>query len=172
MEYTVVLVNLLFSVMMLGGVAMTMVGLPGNVIIVVTGLAYGYYDHFEHIDYAILAIVIGIFIIGEIVEFGAGLVGAKQGKASKRSMVAAIIGTVVGGIWGTAILPLFGSILGALLGAFVITALAEYTKVKNAEQAKHVAISLLKGQIIGMVFKIAAAVGMAIILIERLQWHQ
>lgn len=171
MEYTVILINLLFSVIMLGGVAMTIVGLPGNFIIVLTGLIYGYYDHFEHVDYTVLAVVIGVFIISEMIEFGAGLIGAKQGKASKRSMLAAVIGTVVGGIWGTAILPLFGSILGALLGAFVITTLAEYTKVKDAEQAKRVAISILKGQIVGMIFKTAAAVGMAMILIARLQWN-
>lgn len=171
MEYTAILVNVLCSVMILGGVIMTIVGLPGNFIIVLTGLAYGYYDHFEHVDYAIIAIVFGVFIISEIFDFGAGLIGAKQGKASQRSMLAAVFGTVLGGIWGTAILPLVGSVLGALLGAFVITALAEYTKVKNAEQAKRVAISVLKGQIVGMILKTATAVGMAIILIYQLKWH-
>ena len=171
MEHAALLVNVLFSVILLGSVIMTIVGLPGNFIIVLTGLAYGYYDHFEHIDYTVLAIVVGILIIGEVIEFGAGVIGAKQGKASKRSMVAAVIGTVIGGIWGTAILPLIGSILGALLGAFTFTALAEYTKMKNVQQAKQVAMSVLKGQIVGMIFKTAAAVGMAIILIDQLQWH-
>ena len=171
MEHAALLVNVLFSVILLGSVIMTIVGLPGNFMIVLTGLAYGYYDHFEHIDYTVLAIVVGILIIGEVIEFGAGVIGAKQGKASKRSMVAAVIGTVIGGIWGTAILPLIGSILGALLGAFTFTALAEYTKMKNVQQAKQVAMSVLKGQIVGMIFKTAAAVGMAIILIDQLQWH-
>lgn len=171
MEYAIILVNMLFCVIMLGGVIMTILGLPGNFIIALTGFAYGYYDHFEHVDYTVLVIVIGIFIVSEIIDFGAGLLGAKQGKASKRSMLASVIGTVAGGIWGTALLPLVGSILGALLGAFVTAALAEYTKVKDAAQAKRVALSILKGQIAGMILKTATAVGMAIILIGQLKWY-
>jgi len=171
MEYTEMLTNVLFSIIILAGVILTMVGLPGNVLIVLGGLIYGYYDHFEHVDYRVLAIIIGVFILGELVEFWSGLLGAKKEKASKRAMLAAFLGTVLGGIWGTAILPLIGSILGALCGAFVITAVAEYTKTKNKEQARRVAIGVLKGQIVGMIFKVAAAVGMAIALLYQLKWQ-
>jgi len=171
MEYTAMVINLLFSILILGGVVMTMVGLPGNILIVLLGLAYGYYDGFEHVDYAVLVITVGVFALGELIEFWAGLIGAKKEKASKRAVVAAFVGTVLGGIWGTVILPLIGSILGALLGAFVITAVAEYTKTKNKEQAKRVAIGVLKGQIVGMIFKVAIAVGMAVALIYHVQWQ-
>lgn len=171
MEYTVMLINILFSVMIVGGVIMTMVGLPGNVIIVLTGLAYGYYEHFENMDYIALGIVVGVFIISEAIEFWAGLIGAKKEKASKRAVLAAFVGTLLGGIWGTAILPLIGSILGAFVGAFIITALAEYTKTKDKEQAKRVATGVLKGQILGIIVKATAAVGMAIALIYQLKWQ-
>lgn len=150
---------------------MTMVGLPGNILIVVIGLFYGYYDGFEHVDYVVLVIIAGVFILGEVIEFWAGFIGAKKEKASKRAVAAAFIGTILGGIWGTVILPLIGSILGALCGAFVITAIAEYTKTKNKEKARRVAIGVLKGQIVGMVFKVATAVGMAIALISKLKWQ-
>jgi len=171
MEYTAILINVLFSVIIVGGVFMTMVGLPGNILIVLAGLMYGYYDGFEHVNYVVLASVVGVFMMGEVIEFWAGLIGAKKEKASTRAVVAAFIGTVLGGIWGTVILPLIGSIIGALLGAFMITAVAEYTKTKNKEQAKRVAIGVLKGQIVGMVFKVVAAVGMSIVLIYQVQWQ-
>lgn len=171
MEYATILVNVLCIVIIFIGVIMTMVGLPGNIIIVMIGLAYGYYDSFEHVNYNLLVTIVGVFVLSELIEFWAGLIGAKKEKASKRAVVAAFVGTVLGGIWGTAILPLIGSILGALLGAFVITAMAEYTKTKNKEQAKRVAIGVLKGQIVGMIFKVAAAVGMAIALIYQMQWQ-
>jgi len=171
MEYTVILINILFSIIIFGGVIMTMVGLPGNVLIVLAGLTYGYYDGFEHVDYAVLVIIVGVFVLSELIEFLAGLIGAKKEKASKRAVVAAFVGTVLGAIWGTAILPFIGSIIGALLGGFVITAWAEYTKTKDKEQAKRVAIGVLKGQIMGMVFKVAAAVGMAMALIYQMKWH-
>ena len=170
MDYSAILMNVLCSVIILGGVIMTMVGLPGNIIIVLIGLAYGYYDRFTHVNDVVLVIIIGVFVVSELIDFWAGLIGAKKQKASKRAVVAAFAGTVLGGIWGTAILPLIGSIVGALLGAFIITALAEYTKTKNKEQAKRVAIGVLKGQIIGMIFKVATAVGMATALIYQFNW--
>ena len=170
MDYTAILVNVVCSVIILGGVIMTMVGLPGNILIVLVGVAYGYSDSFVHVNIVVLGIIIGIFIVSELIDFWSGLIGAKKQKASKRAVVAAFIGTVLGGIWGTVILPLIGSIVGALVGAFVITALAEYTKTKNKEQAKRVAIGVLKGQIIGMIFKVAAAVSMASALIYQFDW--
>jgi uncharacterized protein YqgC (DUF456 family) len=171
MDYTVVFINIAFVVSVLGGVFMTIMGLPGNILILLTGLLYGYYDHFENVDYAILVITFGIFIIGEIVEFISGLIGAKKEKASKRAMIATSIGTVVGGLWGTAIVPVIGLILGALVGAFAVAALAEYSKTQDIEQAKRVAKSVVKGQIIGILIKAISAVSMAIILIYQLKWH-
>ena len=171
MEYTEIIITILCSIIILGGIIMTMVGLPGNIIIVFVGLAYGYYDRFEHVDYAVLVIIVGVFIVGELIEFWAGLIGAKQEKASKRAVVAAFVGTVLGGIWGTVILPLIGSIIGALVGAFAITAVAEYTKTKDEKQAKRVAIGVLKGQLVGMIFKVVIAVGMAMALIYHLKWQ-
>ncbi|MBP2627110.1 MAG: hypothetical protein H6Q68_1821 [Firmicutes bacterium] len=171
MEYMAMVINILFTILVIGGVIMTMVGLPGNILIVLIGLAYGYYDGFEHVDYTVLVIIVGVFILSELIESWAGLIGAKKEKASKRAIAAAFVGTMLGGIWGTAILPLIGSILGALFGAFIITALAEYTKTKNKEQAIRVAIGVLKGQIVGMIVKLTAAIGMAVALIYQLKWQ-
>lgn len=170
MEYTTMLVTIICSVIIFGSVIMTMMGLPGNIVIVLAGVTYGYYDGFQHVNYNLLVFIIGVFVVSELIEFWAGLIGAKKQKASKRAVVGAFVGTVLGGVWGTAILPLIGSIIGALLGAFVTTALAEYTKTKNKEQAKRVAIGVLKGQVVGMIFKVAAAVVMAMALIYHLQW--
>lgn len=170
MEHTVIILNIGFILILIGEVVMTIMGLPGNVLIVLTGLAYGYYNHFEEMDFAILVIVCSIFILGEIIEFMAGLLGAKKEKASKRAMLAPFIGTIIGGIWGTAILPIIGSLIGALLGAFISTALAEYSKTKDITQAKRVAKSVVKGQILGILFKVIAAVSMAILLVYQLKW--
>lgn len=171
MDYAMLFINIAFILSVLGGVIMAIIGLPGNILILLMGLAYGYFDHFESMDYAILVIVFGVYIIGEVVDFVAGLIGAKKEKASKRAMFATFIGTMLGGIWGTAILPIIGSIIGALVGAFAVTALAEYSKAKDLDQAKRVAKSVVKGQIIGMFIKVATAVSMAILLLYQLKWH-
>lgn len=171
MEYIVVLINILFSAILVGSVMMTMVGLPGNIVIILAAMIYGYYDKFQHVDYGVLLIVGGVFIATEVFDFLAGILGAKKEKASKRAILTAGLGTLLGGIVGTAILPIIGSIGGALLGAFIGAGVAEYTKVKDKEQAKRVAIGVVKGQIFGMIVKTTAAVGMVISLIYQLKWH-
>ncbi|SFL79958.1 hypothetical protein SAMN04490355_101880 [Pelosinus propionicus DSM 13327] len=171
MEYAGLIISILSVLLILTGVVMTIIGLPGNVLILLTGLAYGYYDQFDRVDYAILVVVFGIFIIGEVIEFAAGMIGAKKEKASKRAMLAPFIGTIVGGIWGTALLPIIGSLLGALVGAFIVTILAEYSKTKDLTQAKKVAKSMAKGQVLGIIIKSATAISMAILLIYQLKWQ-
>ena len=73
---------------------------------------------------------------------------------------AAMLGAFLGGIWGTGMLPLLGSLLGAVLGAYAAAAVAEYTKVGDWTLAQEVALSVAKGQFIGAVLKLAAALGM------------
>lgn len=170
MEYIVVLINILFSVILVGSVIMTMVGLPGNFVIILAAVVYGYYDKFQNVDYGVLVVVGGVFILSEILDFLAGILGAKQEKASKRAILVAVIGTLLGGIGGTAILPIIGSIGGALLGAFIGAGVAEYTKVKDKKQAKRVAMGVVKGQIFGMILKTTTAVGMVIALLYQLKW--
>lgn len=167
----VILINIIVSVILVSGAMMTMVGLPGNMLIVLTGLVYGYYNDFQQVGYFVLGVVGGLFIFSEVLEFLAGTLGAKKEKASKRAIIAAFFGTFAGGIGGTLILPIIGSIAGALVGAFLSAALAEYTKEKDEEQAKRVAIGVLKGQIFGMIVKTTAAVAMVVILMYQLQWH-
>lgn len=164
------LINILFSVIILSGVIMTLIGLPGNLLIVMIGLAYGYYDNFVHVNVIVLISVSLAFVVSECIDFIAGVMGAKKEKASKRSMIAAFLGTVLGGIGGTFILPIIGSIIGALVGAFAAAALAEYTKKNDKEQAKRVAVSVVKGQIFGIVIKLTTALGMAIALLYQVHW--
>jgi len=169
MELGIVIINIVFCVIVVVGVIMTMVGLPGNILIVIAGLSYGYYENFEHMDYDTLAIIVGVYIVSEIIDFGAGIIGAKKEKASKRGMVAAFFGAVFGSILGTMILPLIGTLLGALVGAVLCTIFAEYTKANDIEKAKRVGISVLKGQIVSMIIKVVAAIGMGITLLYQLK---
>lgn len=171
MEYAGLVIHIVFVFILLGGIIMTIVGLPGNIIILLAGLGYGFYEHFENINYAVLVIVFGIFIVAEIVEFIAGLVGAGKEKASKRAMIAPFLGTIIGAIWGTALLPVIGSLLGALLGAFIVTFLAEYSKTKDSVQAGRVAKGVIKGQVLAILVKTVAAVGMSSLLLYQLKWQ-
>ncbi len=170
MEYNALVVNVVVTVALLGGVLLTLLGLPGNTVIFLVAAAYGYYDHFVHLTMGTVFILLGALISGEIVEFVSSILGAKKENASKRAMQAAFFGTVAGGILGTMVLPVIGSFLGCILGGFLAAYLAEYSKTSNGEIAKRVAVSVIKGQILGTVIKIGIAIGMVGLTIAQLQW--
>ena len=145
---------------LLVGLVLTAAGFAGNWLILFAAIGYAWYDGFQHLEYAALVIIGVIFVIGEILEFISGIIGAKRKKAAKRTIPAAMLGAFLGGIWGTGMLPLLGSLLGAVMGAYAAAAVAEYTKVGDWTLAQEVALSVAKGQFIGAVLKLAAALGM------------
>jgi uncharacterized protein len=165
------IIHVAVIVLLLTGLGLTALGLPGNVLIFVTALAYGYYEGFVHIGYTFLLILLGTLLAGELVEFIAGALSAKRENASKRAVFAAVFGAILGGIVGTGLLPIIGSLLGAMCGSFIASYLAEYTKTGDMEKSQRVAKSVMTGQIIGLIFKFAIGIGMLVAVIYQLPWN-
>lgn len=163
-------INVITSIVFLVGIGLTLINLPGNIVILLLALGYAVYDGFVHITFQTLFIVFTMFIAGELAEFIAGALGAKKEKASARAMLAAVVGAIIGGIIGTGLLPVIGSVLGAMAGAYGASYVAEYTKAGDAEQARRVGISVMKGQAVGMIFKIVMAVGMTVLIVSKIPW--
>ncbi|MFG0250838.1 MAG: DUF456 family protein, partial [Phycisphaeraceae bacterium JB051] len=99
---------------------MVLLQLPGTwLMLLVTGTwAWWYWDE-QAISFWTLAALLGLAIVGEIVETFAGVVTSKHAKSSKRSIVMGIIGGIAGAILGTGFIPvpLFGTLIGACIGA-------------------------------------------------------
>ena len=71
-----------------------------------------------------VGVVIGLAVLGEIIEFAAGAAGAAKSGGSRRGMVLAVVGamggSILGAILGTGIpVPLIGNLIGAVLGGAV-----------------------------------------------------
>lgn len=165
-----IVINILVSMGVLAGIVFTLINLPGNLVIVLIALGYAIYDGFIHINFITLALICALFLLGEVTEFIAGALGARRQKASFRATIAALIGAILGGIAGTAMFPIIGSVLGAAAGTFAAGYLAEYSIAGNTEQARRVAVGVMKGQIAGTFIKIVMAVGMAIMVLTKLPW--
>jgi len=163
-------VNIFLIIILFAGVSLTMVGLPGNLLVLLAALGYGYWEGFVHLNTKLLWILCGVFLIGETVEFIAGALGAKSKKASGWTITAALCGAVAGSIVGTSFLPLAGSFLGAMLGAFAASYAVEYFLTRDAAKAISVARSVMCGQIIGMVVKFSLGIGMSVAIIAKLPW--
>lgn len=170
MDVTLTAINLLVIIVVIVGIGITAIGLPGNWVILFTALVYGYFDAFVHINTIVLLILLGALLVGELVEFVAGTLGAQKANASKTAIVTAFIGGITGGIIGTGIMPGLGSIAGAIGGSFVSGYFAEYFTTGNKEKAGRVAKSIVVGQALGLVFKLAVAIGMVVLIISKLAW--
>jgi len=108
-----VLVNLL-------GVLLTALQLPGTWLIVgATAVAAWITWDSGVLTWWVLATLLLMALLGELVEFLAGAVGAKNAGATKTAVGLSIIGGVAGAVLGTFLLPIpiVGTLIGAAVGA-------------------------------------------------------
>lgn len=137
----------------LAGIAI-LVGMAGAVVPVLPGvpLVFGgmflaaWADHFQHIG-AFTLIVLGVLAgLALLVDFVAGLLGAKRVGASPRALWGASIGTIVG---------LFFGLPGLLLGPFVGALIGELSSGRELDQATRVGLGTWVGLLFGTLAKLA-----------------
>ncbi|MCM2371408.1 DUF456 domain-containing protein [Aporhodopirellula aestuarii] len=109
-------------------------------------------------------------LVGELIEFAAGAVGASRAGASRRGTIMAVAGSVVGAIVGGIIglpIPVLGPVLAALLfggmGATAGAMLAEWHDGKSWRDNWRIGRAAFWGRTTGVVGKMIA--GLVIVLI-------
>lgn len=129
---SVFLAAMLVSVIVIAW-GVNLIGLPGNWFSVAILAIYAWLGPQETrvaIGYVAVSAAFVAALIGELIEFAAGALGAKRAGASRRSTLYAVIGSMIGAIGGAMIgipVPVIGSILAAILfGGLGATAGAMY----------------------------------------------
>jgi uncharacterized protein len=131
-----------------------LVGLAGAVVPVLPGvplvfagmLLAAWADHYQHIGAVTLTILGVLSIAALLIDFVAGLLGAKRVGASKRALWGAAIGTIFG---------LFFGLPGLLLGPFVGAVVGELSAGRKLNQATRVGIGTWLGLLFGTLAKLA-----------------
>ena len=152
----------------------TLFSLPGNWLIVGFAALFAWLLS-EHVSGSItwttIAVLAGLAVLGEIVEFAAGAAGAAKQGASKRGVILAMLGAVVGSIAGIVIgspIPVLGSFVMALLGgaagAFFGAYLGEAWKGRPHEARIAAGRGAFTGRIWGTVGKLAVGAVMLVIV--------
>lgn len=159
---TDVLAILLLAGCDLIGLALVPLGLPGLWLMVAGLIAYGWMTGFRSVGVATIAIVVGLALVGEILETWLGFRFARRHGGSSRSGWGALVGGLVGAAVGVPV-PLVGSVIGAFAGAFVGAALAEYSLTRRAQVAASAGWGAVLGRAAAAAAKIALglAIGMA-----------
>jgi len=163
--------NLIMYLLMLICFILSILGMAGNLWLLVVAGGYAFYSGFHGFDVPMLLWLLGIFCLGELWEFFIGFFGVKR-KDIPWSTVGLIgVGTVVGSAFGTLLLPIFGSILGGAAGACLVAYVYEYQKNHNDEHARNLAWRAFKAQLLAALGKILTSIAMLAWMIMHLRWY-
>jgi uncharacterized protein YqgC (DUF456 family) len=114
---------LILIFVLLGCWILTMLGLPGNWLMVAATAAYAYctpVNSSAALGWRTVATVLVLAVLGEVVELVAGALGVARTGGSRRSALMALAGSLVGSIMGVVIgvpVPVVGSVIAAVLFA-------------------------------------------------------
>jgi hypothetical protein len=159
---------IILIILMLTGLFLNILGLPGLWLIVISYIGYALLTGWGvYVGWQSIIIVVLLALGAELVEFLAGAAGSHAAGGRKRGMAGAIVGGIVGGIVGTGVIPIpiVGTIIGACAGAFGGAFLLEYMD-KDHEHAMRVGIGAAKGRFWGIVWK--SLFGLAMFLVAAL----
>lgn len=137
---------ILSVLLMLTGVAGTVLpALPGSAL-VLAGIVLGaWIDGFTRVGVGVIAIVSVLAALSWLLDYVAGLLGAKRAGASRQAITGAVIGTVVG---------LFAGFIGVLFLPLVGAAIGEYLARRDEMGALKVGVATWLGIMAGMVAKV------------------
>lgn len=142
------------------GVAGTVLpALPGAIFVLAGIVLAAWIEDFTRVTGVTVAIVTVLAIISWIVDYAAGVLGARRAGASKEAIGGALIGTVLGiftGLWGLIFMPFVGAVAG------------QYLVDRDLIRARNVGIATWLGMAVGMVAKLSLSFLMIGIFIAAL----
>ena len=137
-------------------VALILAGLAGTVLPVVPGTALvlggivlgAWIDDFARVGAGTLAVITLLAVLAWVLDYVAGLLGAKQAGASGLALAGAAIGTVVG---------LFMGFVGVLFMPLAGAAIGEFIARRDQLRAVHVGVATWLGILAGLIAKVVIA---------------
>jgi uncharacterized protein YqgC (DUF456 family) len=140
-----------FALIAIGVAGTVLPALPGVPLVFAGMLLAAWIDDFQRIGYVTLGVLGALMVLSVLVDILAGMAGAKRFGASRKALVGAAIGTVVGMFFGLPGLA-FGPFIGALVG--------ELSARKDVMAAGRVAFGTWVGILIAVVIKLSLVFAM------------
>lgn len=156
------------------GPAIVLLSLPGlwlltliTLLVNAVGFWMGYWPGKDPIvSWWIFAFILGCTLVSDVVDWTAGVMGAKRMGGTRRAMIAAFVGGVVGAIAGTMVLPIVGTVLGGALGAGVAATVVHRTGQEETwKQSAKVGAGASAGWFAAILVKLVLALMCALLLI-------
>jgi len=146
---------------------MTILGLSGNFIIVGLGLIHALVTGFDPISWQLLLLLLGLAILGEVVESLLGVVYVARKGATRYGVLGAFLGGLAGAAAGSGVVPVIGTVVGSFVGAFAGAVAGEYLREKKADDSVRIGWHAFAGKMLASGFKFALALAMIVLLVQR-----
>jgi uncharacterized protein len=140
---------ILSVLLIVAGLAGTVLpALPGT-LFVLAGIVLGaWIDGFTRVGWGSVAAVSVLAVLAWVLDYAAGLLGARKVGASRQALIGAAIGTVLG---------IFMGLVGVLFMPLVGAAAGEYLAQKDQRRAVQVGVATWLGIMAGLVAKVVIA---------------
>jgi uncharacterized protein YqgC (DUF456 family) len=156
---TVLLWALSVGLIVAGLVGTVLPALPGTAL-VLAGIVLGaWIGDFQQVGPAMLAVITALAVLAWVLEYVAGLLGARRAGASPQAMVGAALGTVLG---------LFAGLIGVLFMPLAGAAIGEYLARRDEQRALKVGLSTWLGLMAGLLAKVVLASSMVGLFVAAL----
>jgi len=119
--------------------------------------AFALFDGFQNLSWLGLGILGTIVLLSMVIDTLAGIVGAKYGGASKKSLIYGFVGIII----GTVLFFPFGGLLGLFGGVL----LAEFLAHRDQNIALKAATGSLIGTVVGMILNCILAITFLILFL-------
>lgn len=146
----------------IAGLLLIPFGLPGLWVILLGTLGYGWLTDFRSMGVGLIVLIIGLALVGEIVESWLGFRFARRYGGSRRAGWGALIGGLIGAVVGVPV-PVIGSVIGGFVGAFAGAAVFEYTASRHSEGAMRAGWGAMLGRAAAAAVKMALGVVMVVV---------
>lgn len=146
---TETLLWVLSVVLIVVGVAGTVLpALPGTLFVLGGILLGAWIDDFTRVGWVVVTIVSVLAVLAWVLDYVAGLLGARKAGASRQAIIGAALGTVAG---------LFMGLVGVLFMPLVGAAIGEFIAQKDHQRAVKVGVATWLGIMAGLVSKVVIA---------------
>lgn len=139
----------------------------GTLIILLGSIIYASLTDFTVLSFQTLAILLTLYLCGEVLEYVCVIIGSKKFGASNAAVGGAIAGGIIGAIAGV---PVFGIGLvpGTFLGIFLGAFLVELTLQKDLVKSLKAGVGGVLGRVGSIVAKVIIAIIMFGIIISSI----
>src|SRR4051812_19606376 len=144
------------------GIGITLMNLPGLWLMAAAAGLYALITHGRYLWPWGMVVIIGLCLVGEALEFAGKAAGAGKAGGSKRAMLLATVGGVLGGLLLSIPVPIIGTVAGVCIGAFAGAMIGQLTVASDVGHSATVGLGAAKGTLIGILLKVC--VGVVILL--------